>query len=70
MKLPVDSKRKLPEIKPCPFCGGKCEWRVMPWHGQLGYVYCHREKCGARGPKRATQLAAINAWNRRAGDGK
>lgn len=55
------------ELKPCPFCGGEAHIRqngnrVFPW------VVC--SDCIASTRVYDSVEEAIEAWNRRAGDGK
>ena len=58
------SKRKpLPEIEPCPFCGGKGASGGYGPPGKDYSVQCQR--CRASGPYRKTRRGAINAYNRR-----
>jgi Lar family restriction alleviation protein len=71
----------MAELKPCPFCGGKARRKYgnynllgaygtraedRQWHG----VYCFN--CGVSQPKKkySTKEEAIEAWNRRAADGR
>ena len=52
--------KPLPEIKDCPWCGGKnC---VMSDWTQRKTVVC--QSCQSSGPNRKTPRGAINAWNR------
>ena len=57
----------MPELKPCPFCGGK-ELSVISVLGEDYYVEC--SSCTTCGPSGETYEEAIEAWNRRAEDGK
>ena len=52
----------MAELKPCPFCGTS---DVILVYGY--WVRCLR--CGVYGPA-GTRAEAIEAWNRRAEDGK
>ena len=60
------------ELKPCPFCGGKAGLVDCGLTGRLKVVQC--SDCGARtrafDPKIKLGQNAIDAWNRRASDGK
>ena len=68
------------ELKPCPFCGGEAMLIANP---SIGIVYIQCQSCTAMvGRKRkiissmigkeffANKQEAIEAWNRRAGDGR
>ena len=73
------------ELKSCPFCGGKAQWRACDGGGKYttpdmrrgimirGLSMTHKlircMKCGARTKVYATDKGAFNAWNRRANDG-
>ena len=58
----------MAELKPCPFCGGKA--RVTEFAGWFyGMCLCYDE-CRTCGPVKGTKEEAIEAWNRRAEDGK
>ena len=64
----------MAELKPCPFCGGKAEYKNEEREGRsdISYVFC--ENCGARGEYflvndvYSSKDYAIEAWNRRAED--
>ena len=59
--------QKMAELKPCPFCGGK-DLQVVNVYGEDYYVDC--QTCTTCGPSADTYEEAIEAWNRRAEDGK
>lgn len=52
----------VPELKPCPFCGGPAEL-IRPHDGARTYVMCVLHFCS--GPQKTAEHA-IAAWNRRA----
>jgi Lar family restriction alleviation protein len=64
----------MAELKPCPFCGGEAKVydhfriaRGKTWN----YFRVGCEECGLRFPKFSeVKEEAIEAWNRRAEDGK
>ena len=58
----------MAELKPCPFCGGEAETRK----DSLGTWKARCTKCSAEVGRYwfHTKNHAIEAWNRRAGDGK
>ena len=56
------------ELKPCPFCGGEAELKIIETmtHSSLyreNEVYCL--DCYATTDKYTTQELAIKAWNKR-----
>lgn len=62
----------VPELKPCPFCGGKAVLNT-----EYGFIACGNDSCfmtcsinwGNRAMDRVkTRAEAIAAWNRRAGE--
>jgi Lar family restriction alleviation protein len=60
------------ELKPCPFCSGKAE--IKEPKGFYAFpcdsywrVQCY--ECLARGAASKSKTGAIDAWNRRAGNG-
>ena len=70
----------MDDLKPCPFCGGQAMLITSP---SLGIVYIQCKSCTAMvGRKRkivssmigseffTSKEKAIEAWNRRADDGK
>ena len=56
------------ELKPCPFCGGSAFILKSGSGDLLPWVTCI--KCGAETGYYETVEKAIEAWNRRANDGK
>ena len=62
------------ELKPCPFCGGSAVLRHE--YTGCGFSYIECEHCGllsvkfAKSYDRASDVDAMNYWNRRAADGK
>ena len=61
----------MTELRECPWCNGTktaTHYRGE-WAGQKMYTQvCMTEGCGATGPIRSPEPAAISAWNRRADD--
>ena len=53
----------LPELKSCPFCGGKANAFIC---GSIFGVEC--ESCGTSSDGFDTKQEAVEAWNRRADD--
>ena len=64
--------KKLPDLKPCPFCGGEATLcSVVSMQHEICYVVkCDDLNCVmcAGGTLRQTISQAIEAWNRRAGE--
>lgn len=64
----------MPELKPCPFCGGEAEIRdcgriIKKQRRPFYTIRC--SACMGTVPKySSTILQAVEAWNRRAEDGK
>ena len=64
----------MPELKPCPFCGGKAELHHK-YELFIGYSYICCTKCGVKTEevpmsyRDSSDEKATEAWNRRAGDG-
>ena len=61
----------MAELKPCPFCGGKAFLTndLATYGCDVMYrVIC--ENCNISTPLKWTEEKAIEAWNRRAEDGK
>ena len=58
----------MAELKPCPFCGGGAK---LISRGGLHYVVCYIKTCHIvpRTNWYKEKNEAIEAWNRRAGDG-
>lgn len=69
---------KMNKLKHCPFCGGKAIYALIPLDNCNMFtagVSCKNKNCGAcvcfdsKYPSEAERLA-IEAWNRRADNGK
>ena len=59
----------MTELKPCPFCGGKnIDLSEAGLKTDVWFVQCW--DCYATFPHFDSETEAIEAWNRRAGDGK
>ena len=54
----------LPDLKPCPFCGGKAEL----FHSYDGYHCVQRTVCYCSTLNFRKEQTSINFWNRRAGE--
>ena len=61
----------MAELKPCPFCGGEAKLEHL---SKSSMVYCLSCKASSKlieyAPDYASDEKAIEAWNRRAEDGK
>lgn len=61
----------MPEMKPCPFCGGEAEMYVTD-HIPQGYDYTPRCKnpncCGRLSKKYMSAVVATDKWNLRNGE--
>ena len=60
-KLKWLSKEHVPELKPCPFCGGEARF-------QSGVICC--SDCCVKTRYTSNRELAIATWNRRVNDGK
>lgn len=61
----------MAELKPCPFCGGKPFVSVrIPHFGERLALVVVCKDCNARSNQKAKEEDVIEAWNRRAEDGK
>lgn len=62
----------MAELKPCPFCGGKSDVDTpYYWDGECGKTYAiYCTACRCRTSDYIGLAGAIEAWNRRAEDGK
>lgn len=58
----------MAELKPCPFCGGKAMLIWLPYSRKI-FVKC-AEQCCKQNTIYKSREEAIEAWNRRAEDGK
>jgi Lar family restriction alleviation protein len=56
----------MDKLKPCPFCGGEACVYSDGWGVWFG-VSC---KCGHHTDEFRTEQEAIEAWNKRKGDGE
>ena len=59
-------EKKMAELKPCPFCGGK----ARQYDGKTDFHGVTCQKCSCKVFGYASAGAATRAWNRRAEDGK
>ena len=63
---------KMPELKPCPFCGNNAKPRIFSIgifkRTKVWYIECC--VCGNQTRVQLELERAIGAWNRRAEDGK
>ena len=56
----------MSELKPCPFCGHRQEWKSRYTPEDAGYWSVQCPRCDAAGPLMHSESQAIAAWNRRA----
>jgi Lar family restriction alleviation protein len=54
---------KIPELRPCPFCGSK----AYISRGNL-YLWAKCYQCAAEGSAQISEAKAVNAWNTRDSD--
>ena len=65
----VMAMNRMAELKPCPFCGSaKISVDGMPVPLEYLPYYCQCEMCRSCGGRYKSELKAIEAWNRRAGN--
>ena len=65
----TSGRMTMNKLKPCPFCGGKDSGILTTsYDGYWFAVFC--ENCMAHTRKCRQEKDAIEAWNRRANDGK
>lgn len=70
----VKGGARMEELKRCPFCGGEAELLIVPGYFKQGLsssgwiVKCLNGCCNQM--PHASDHDAIEAWNRRKGDGK
>ena len=57
------------ELKPCPFCGNRADNITYLTRNKKQRYFVKCTKCNAR-MEYCNRTSAINAWNRRADDGK
>lgn len=63
----TENANGVPQLKPCPFCGGEAETSNRRFERTLlSWVYC--TSCGSAGGYRYTEQQAIEVWNTRAYD--
>ena len=66
----------MAELKPCPFCGGCASAHHLAYKTGVEYMQVKCTKCGAMSMdipasvEYCARQTAIEAWNRRVGDGK
>lgn len=65
----------MDELKPCPFCGcgeAGTKWHSGYWSVRCGYNHdsTQSEHCFQDWGEFATEKEAVEAWNRRADDGR
>lgn len=61
------------KLKPCPFCKNFQYFDIAEdsrYQGEHNAWFVMCEDCFTRGPRAETREEAIEAWNRRAGEGK
>ncbi len=62
-----EMKAKVPDLKPCPFCGGEEFVMVDTVKGLYGFnVRCEASQCHANGPEGHTPEMACELWNKQA----
>lgn len=62
-------QNEIPELKPCPFCGGKASFLGMDFEeGDFEKIQCGR--CISGRSYASTKASAIEHWNTRAEDSR
>ncbi len=63
----IDQKNQLPELKPCPFCGGQPEMNLGRY-GDTFRVFCSHPSCKVHVDTHGfpTRQEAAAVWNKRA----
>lgn len=54
--------KPMPKPARCPWCGTKAGLVALPLSRHV--VECYSFECRARGPRRKTERAAVEAWGR------
>ena len=60
----------MPNLKPCPFCGGKAKLKKFKSKALFGTIayYAECSVCKVRTEMSLEQEEPVEAWNRRAGE--
>jgi hypothetical protein len=64
------TRRSLPALLPCPFCGGKAQLQEKHGSREWWMVRCERYLCGGTTWAMDDLLKAVGAWNQRLPNGQ